>query len=119
MAGTDPVPPPRTAAQREAALAKAGEARATRAELKQAIHDGTIGLDEVFARAEDDEVVANIKVLTLLEAIPYVGKIRSRRMLEDLGISERRRVRGVGSRQRVRLLERIAERAAGPGADRG
>jgi len=104
---TPPIPPARTAAEREEALVRAAHARAVRAELKAEVAAGNVSLAEVMARADDDEVVANIKLLTLLEAVPNIGKVRSRRLLGELGISERRRLRGVGSRQRARLLERL------------
>jgi len=110
VARTRPTPPARSDDERRAALVKAAAAREARAALKAEVTAGEIDLSEVFARADDDDVVANIKVLTLLEALPYVGKIRSRRMMAELGISESRRLRGVGSRQRARLLETVAER---------
>ncbi len=112
-----PIPPKRTAEQRAAALAKARHARELRAALKQQVAQGDLSIEAVFERAETDEVVANIKLLTLLEAVPYIGKIRSRRMLAALEISERRRLRGVGQHQRQRLFERIAQRARDNGSD--
>jgi len=50
-------------------------------------------------------VVASTKILTVLESLPHIGKVRSRRTLAELKISERQRVRGVGRNQRARLLE--------------
>lgn len=100
-----PTPPPLSDEQRRAALAKAAEARRVRAELKASLQDGSIGLADVFARAEEDEVVASTKILTVLESLPHIGKVRSRRTLAELKISERQRVRGVGRNQRARLLE--------------
>lgn len=105
---TKPTPPARTPAEREAALAKAAHARTVRAGLKAEVASGEVDLAEVFRRADDDEVVANIKLLTLIEAIPHMGKIKSRRLLEELRISRQRRLRGVGVRQRERLLERMS-----------
>ena len=102
-----PTPPPRDDAERAAALEKAAHARAVRAALKADVAAGAVSMAEVFEQADTDEVVANIKLLSLLQALPYVGKVRSRRLLDELGISERRRLRGVGPRQRDRLLERV------------
>ena len=56
----------------------------------------------------NETVLANIKLLKMLEAIPHMGKIKSRRLLEELKISEKRRLRGVGKLQRERLLERFS-----------
>jgi hypothetical protein len=100
-----PTPPPLSDEQRRAALEKAAEARRVRAQLKVDLQAGTIGLEDVFARAEDDKVVADTKILVILESLPNIGKVRSRRTLGELGISERQRVRGVGSEQRRKLVE--------------
>ncbi len=44
----------------------------------------------------------------MLESLPNIGKVRSRRTLAEIGISERQRVRGVGQNQRDKLVERFA-----------
>ncbi len=46
-----------------------------------------------------------MKVVTVLESLPGVGKVRARRMMEQIGISEARRVRGLGAQQRESLLK--------------
>lgn len=100
-----PTPPPLSDEQRRAALEKAAEARRVRAELKAELQRGAIDLAGVFRRAGSDEFVASTRILTVLESLPHIGKVRSRRTLAAVGISERQRVRGVGPRQRERLLE--------------
>jgi ribosomal protein S13 len=37
--------------------------------------------------------------------LPGVGKVRARRIMEELDISESRRLRGLGANQRTALLE--------------
>ena len=96
-------PPPLTDDARRAALAKAAKRR-VRANLKQALKAGELGLADVLARAESDEVVAMTKILTILEALPGVGKVKSRRTMASIGISESRRVQGLGAKQRRALL---------------
>jgi len=100
-----PQPPALSPEERDAALAKAAEARRVRAALKDDLKHGRIGLAEVFDRAEGDAVVAGTKILTILESLPGNGKVKSRRQLEEVGIAESRRVRGVGAHQRERLLQ--------------
>jgi len=102
-----PTPPPLSDEQRRAALEKAAEARRVRAQLKADLQAGAVSLTDVFTRADDEKVVADTKILTVLESLPNIGKVRSRRTLEELQISERQRVRGVGSEQRRRLVERF------------
>ena len=103
-----PTPPPLSDEQRRAALEKAAEARRVRAELKADLQAGTIGLEDVFTRAAEEPFVANTKILVVLESLPNIGKVRSRRTMADIGISERQRVRGVGQNQREALIERFA-----------
>ncbi|QBI21541.1 integration host factor [Egibacter rhizosphaerae] len=89
---------------RRQALEKAAEARKTRAELKQQLKDGEVSLRDVLDRAERDEVVGKTKVAAVLEAMPKVGKVRARKLMERLDISPSRRLRGLGANQRERLL---------------
>ena len=100
--------PTLTPEQRAAALEKAAVARRVRAELKQRLKHGSGVLPEILAQASDDEATGKMKVSALLEALPGVGKVRARRIMEEVGISESRRVRGLGRNQVAALLERFA-----------
>jgi hypothetical protein len=102
-----PKPPALTADQRQAALEKAAEARRVRAELKERLKMGSISLGELFDQAESDDIVGKLKVLALLESLPGIGKVKARRVMEEIGISESRRVRGLGEQQRKALLEQF------------
>jgi len=90
---------------RRQALEKAAEARKVRAELKQQLKSGEIDFSEVLRRADSDDVVGKTKVSAVLEALPKVGKVRARKLMERLDISPSRRVRGLGANQRDRLLK--------------
>ncbi|CAN5553370.1 integration host factor, actinobacterial type [soil metagenome] len=90
---------------RRQALEKAAEARKVRAELKQQLKAGEIGLADVLRRANADEVVGKTKVSAVLESLPRVGKVRARKVMERLDISPSRRVRGLGGNQREKLLK--------------
>lgn len=98
-----PLPELDDRARREA-LQKAAEARKIRAEMKQQLKTGEIGLGQVLQRAEHDEVVGKTRVTAVLESMPRVGKVRARRLMERLDISSSRRLRGLGTNQRQRLL---------------
>lgn len=100
-----PLPPQLTDEQRRAALAKAAEARRARAELKEKLKMGALTLTELLDRAEGDDIIAKMKVLAVLESLPGVGKVKARRTMEEIGISESRRVRGLGDQQRASLLK--------------
>ena len=83
---------------------KAAEVRRERAELRNQLKAGEISLSDLLDRVGDD-VVGKMKVLAVLEALPGVGKVKARRAMEGIGISETRRLRGLGARQRGQLLE--------------
>lgn len=99
-----PLPPALTPEQRQAALEKAAEARRTRAEVKAKLKSGALSLDELFAAGERDEALSKLKVVSVLESLPGVGKVQARRIMGELDISESRRLRGLGRNQREGLL---------------
>ncbi|CAN5878356.1 MAG: integration host factor [Actinomycetota bacterium] len=99
-------PPQLTPEQRTAALAKAAEARAARAEIKQRLKMGSITLQD--ALASEDKNMAKLKVVSLLESLPGVGKVKARKLMEELEISDNRRVQGLGSKQRQALLDALS-----------
>jgi hypothetical protein len=98
--------PQLTDEERKVALEKAKQARAARAELRAAIKRGDKLIADVFAE-KDNPVVDKIKVLCLIESLPGYGKAKASKLLEELGISETRRVKGLGTKQRAALLERL------------
>jgi len=96
-------PPQLTPEQRTAALAKAAEARAARADIKGRLKNGSLDLKD--ALGSDDDNVGKLKVVSLLESLPGVGKVKARRVMDDIGIAQNRRVKGLGSQQRQALLD--------------
>ena len=100
--------PELTDEQRSAALVKAADARRTRAEIKELLKMGSLTFPELLTRADNDPVVAKMKVLAALESLPKLGKVKARRTMEEIGISESRRLKGLGSQQRSDLLSRFS-----------
>ena len=101
--------PTLTEEQRKEALAKAAEARKRRAELKGELKAERLSLRDVLSRQGDD-IVGKMKVSSVLESLPGVGKVRARRIMERLDISATRRVRGLGAKQKDALLTEFAKR---------
>lgn len=91
---------------RKRALQKAAEARQKRAELRQQIKDGKMSFADVMKKS-DDPIIARMKVSTLLESLPGFGKAKAAKIMSELGISESRRVQGLGARQKQQLMERL------------
>ncbi len=84
---------------------KAAEARAARADIKARLKMGSMSLSE--ALDSDDRNVAKLKVVSMLESLPGVGKVKARRVMEDIGIADNRRVQGLGAQQRAALLDQL------------
>ena len=82
--------PQLTDEQRKAALEKAAAARHARAELREKIKKGDTTLEDVLA-------------------LPGYGKAKAAKIMNDLGISPSRRVKGLGARQREQLLEALSK----------
>jgi len=100
-----PQPPALTPEQRHAALEKAAKVRRERAEIKEKLKLGNMTLPELLKRAEKDETIGKMKVISVLESLPGLGKVKARRLMETVGISESRRLQGLGAKQRVDLLK--------------
>jgi hypothetical protein len=102
------LPPALSPDQRRAALEKAAEARRRRAAVKEQLKAERLSLAELFQRSEQDDVLGKLKVVSMLEAMPHTGKVKARRLMKELDISESRRVRGLGPNQKRKLLHHFA-----------
>jgi guanylate kinase len=105
----DPPAVDRAAASRAAVLA-----RRARAAIKSAVASRTrTALDVVEAAwADPTSVEAGLRLRELLTSIPSLGPARADRLMERLEISPRKRVGGLGVRQRDRLRALLSERGA-------
>ena len=98
--------------QRQAALAKAAEARAARSQLLAAVADGQISIAEVLDRS--DVTTRKTKVEAVLRALPGYGKAKTAALLDECGIDPQRRVGGLGPVQRTKLLGVLTPSGAPP-----
>jgi hypothetical protein len=99
--------PEQSPEQRAAALEKAAEARRVQAEIKELLRTGTITFGEVLTRAETESMIGGLKLKSVLESLPGLGKIKTKRLLESLDIDGSRRLRGLGDRQRRALMTEL------------
>lgn len=99
--------PQLTDEQRKAALEKAAAARHARAELREKIKKGEVTLSSVLE--SDDAVATRMKVSALIESFPGYGKAKASKIMDELGISATRRVKGLGARQREQLIEVLSK----------
>jgi len=105
-----PTPPKLTSEQRVAALAKSTAARQVRAAIKARVKSSELSLSAVFDLAMNDEAIAKMRVVELLESFSGVGKVRAIAILDRLGISQTRRIQGLGTAQRKNLLREFPDR---------
>ncbi|MCR6544602.1 integration host factor, actinobacterial type [Dehalobacterium formicoaceticum] len=98
--------PELTNEDRNNALAKAQEMRSKRMEIRKQLKSGQLKPAEVLDHAGDD-VVARMRVKYLLESLPKIGKVTSRKIMEEIGIDESRRIQGLGPKQKAVLLEKL------------
>ena len=102
--------PKLTPEQRQAALEKAAQARQVRAEIKRRLKTSGASLADVIAESRANEVVAKLKVVDLLQAMPGVGKVRAQEIMQRIGIADSRRLRGLGVNQIQALLREFGQR---------
>ncbi|MCL2466642.1 MAG: 30S ribosomal protein S13 [Micrococcales bacterium] len=97
--------PSLTPEQRAEALQKAAAARQKRAEVKNRLKYSQGKLSEVIEQGKQDETIGKLKVVSLLESLPGVGKVKAKKVMAEIGISETRRVRGLGPHQVKALVD--------------
>lgn len=104
-----PTPPE---VDRVAASRAAVAARRRRAAVKAEISSGRRTALEVAETAwrDPESVEAGLRVRELLGSVRYLGPTRVARLLDDLGISDKKKVGGLGVRQRVRLRDYLGIR---------
>ena len=93
--------------ERKKALEKAAAARHERAALREKIKAGKVSLEDVLN--SDDPIANRMKVSALIESLPGYGKAKATKIMNELGISASRRVKGLGARQREQLLEQLSK----------
>ena len=96
---------------RQAANRAAIEARRARAEVKQRLRSGELSPMRALADSrEAGSAPATLRVSEFLQTFPAVGEVKAARLLEELQISPRKRLGGLGVHQRERLEQFVRER---------
>jgi guanylate kinase len=98
-------PPQKSDLELAAAAQLALLARRRRAEVKEKLGSGELAVRELLDTS--DQALLRMKISELLESLPGIGKIRAELILEKCGISQGRRIAGLGKNQRRKLLETI------------
>jgi ribosomal protein S13 len=56
-----------------------------------------------------DPNVGKLKVIAMLESLPGLGKVKARKIMEEVGIADNRKIQGLGTQQKKALLEYLAK----------
>lgn len=100
--------PKLTEEQRRENLEKAMRARRRRSSILKQVSSGELTVSDVISMADEgDEDVARMRVFTLLKAVPGYGFAKTQRLMKRIGISESRRIRGLGARQRSEIIDAV------------
>lgn len=91
---------------RKKALEKAQKVRKERAALREEMKVGKLAMKDVIDRKGED-IVGGMRVKYVLESMPGIGKVRAKEIMDQIGIDENRKVKGLGTRQVAALLERL------------
>lgn len=95
-----------TPEQRRESLRKAAAARAERTRALAALRDGTVTLAAVLD--DKDSPLQRAFVRQALRAVPGVGNVTADKIMAEAGITPKRRIGGLGSRQREALAAQLA-----------
>ena len=104
-----PLPPPLTEEQTTSGAREGGDRSAEASRAQGTVEERATSLRELIERT-GDEIVGKMKVSAVLESLPGVGRVRARKIMERLDISESRRMRGLGAKQKENLLTEFAHR---------
>ena len=99
--------PTMTPEQRANALAKATEARKARSALLAQVKSGELAPAKLFERSDD--IVKKTRVVQVLRALPGYGTAKVAALMAASEVDEKRRVGGLTSAQRERLLAALAQ----------
>lgn len=107
-----PVPPLLTREQRDVARLKAVQLAGERKMIRARLQAGQITLAQALAR--DDDAARRMRTETLLRALPGIGAATAGRLMTAAGIDRGRRVGGLSTGQRERLVAAYPEPVGRP-----
>ena len=101
-----------TQEQRIAASAKGVQIRVRRAEVKQQLKNQQITFPQLLEVSGKDDIIAGMKVQSVLESLPAIGKVKAAHLMDTCGIASSRRLKGLGANQVQALLGALTKKAS-------
>ena len=87
------------------ALASASNLRTEMSRVLVEISTGSLSLHQVLDKSINDEATSRLYVVKALESIPVVGKVKARRVMTELGITQKRRVESLSTQECDALIK--------------
>lgn len=108
MNSVKPAPPELTNDVRKAALEKAIDYRRRQAQFKRELKNGHHpDVVKTLAMCLSDDALSRLKVRVFMESLPGIGKISAKKLMEEMRISDSRRIQGLGRQQREYIAFRV------------
>jgi len=99
--------PSRTPEQRAQALERALAVRQERALIRKRLKSGELKARQVLESCEENLAWGALPIRAFLTALPGVGSAKADAIMREIDIAGSRRLRGLGDRQRLELLQVI------------
>lgn len=92
---------------RKSVIANAYSLRCEMSQVLLDIASGNLNLSDVLIKNADHAATQRLYVVKALEAIQSIGKVKARRLMADLEITEKRRIESLSVNERQLLLKKI------------
>jgi ribosomal protein S13 len=73
------------------------------------VRAGGVDVRQIFE--SEDPLIRTIKVVTVVENLPSLGKVKARRILDEVGVSANLKIEHLDSERRSNLLDRLEMQA--------
>jgi len=88
------------------ALIYARSVRKKRSDIKKGLKSKVISLNELLDDKNEYHIVfMDMKIMDILMSLPNFGVMRSRKTLQKLQISHRKKFNGLGNKQKLRIFD--------------
>ena len=92
---------------RKSVIASAYSLRCEMSQVLLDIASGKLNLSDVLIKNADHEATKRLYLVKALEVFRHVGKVKARRLMADLEITEKRRIESLTINERQALLEKF------------
>ena len=92
---------------RESVIASAYSLRCEMSQVLLDIASGKLNLSDVLIKNADHEATKRLYLVKALEAFQHIGKVKARRLMDDLEITEKRRIESLSNSERRALLDKF------------